>query len=152
MQSAHWWQWGCVTIDRFWINDMIYCTLWHSVWLHFTGHYYTHTSIRPIWGPRPDFNYCQTVGGFLLSGSLSDKSTCLSFTNAADSHQQSFSGPSPAGLTHIRDSPSLDGQVPFIYPRNRVAQLYPQTLGSLFIYNSQGYSGGIRTHLHAGDT
>jgi hypothetical protein len=30
-------------------------------------------------------------------------------------------------LTQIRDSPSLEGQVPvFISPRNRVAQLYPE--------------------------
>jgi hypothetical protein len=37
-------------------------------------------------------------------------------------------------------------------PRNRVAQLYPQALGSLFVasYDSQGYGGGIRTRLHAG--
>jgi hypothetical protein len=37
-------------------------------------------------------------------------------------------------LSQIRDSPNLDGQVPvFISPRNRVAQLYPQALGSLFL-------------------
>jgi hypothetical protein len=31
-----------------------------------------------------------------------------------------------------------------------VAQLYPQTLGSLFVasYDSQGYGGDIRTRLH----
>jgi hypothetical protein len=36
-----------------------------------------------------------------------------------------------------------------IYPRNRVAQLYLQALGSLFVasYDSQGYSGGIRPCL-----
>jgi hypothetical protein len=35
-----------------------------------------------------------------------------------------------------------------------VAQLYPQTLGSLFVasYDSQGYGGGILTDLHAGNT
>jgi hypothetical protein len=56
-------------------------------------------------------------------------------------------------LSQIRDSPNLEGKDPvFISPRNRVAQLYPQTLGSLFVasYDSQGYGGGIRTHLHAG--
>jgi hypothetical protein len=56
-------------------------------------------------------------------------------------------------LSQIRDSPNLEGQVPvFISPRNRVAQLYPQALGSLFVasYDSQGYGGGIRTRLHAG--
>jgi hypothetical protein len=41
----------------------------------------------------------------------------------------------------IWDSPNLEGQVPvFISPRNRVAQLHPQALGSLFVtsYDSQG--------------
>jgi hypothetical protein len=46
--------------------------------------------------------------------------------------EQLLSGPSPA---------ELEGQVPvFISPVNRVAQLYPQSLGSLFVasYDSQG--------------
>jgi hypothetical protein len=35
-------------------------------------------------------------------------------------------------LSQIRDPPNLEGQVPvFIFPRNRVAQLYPQAPGSL---------------------
>jgi hypothetical protein len=53
---------------------------------------------------------------------------------------QSFLGPSPAGLVIIfyyfkfETPPNLEGQVPvFISPRNRVAQLYPQALGSLFL-------------------
>jgi hypothetical protein len=56
-------------------------------------------------------------------------------------------------LSQIRDSPNLEGQVPvFISPRNRVAKLYPQALGSLFVspYDSQGYGGVIRTSLHTG--
>jgi hypothetical protein len=56
-------------------------------------------------------------------------------------------------LTQVRDSPNLEAQVSvFISPRNRVAQLYPQALGSLFVasYYSRGYGGGIRTRLHAG--
>jgi hypothetical protein len=56
-------------------------------------------------------------------------------------------------LFQIRHSPNLEGQVSiFIYPRNRVAQLYSQALGSLFVvsYDSQGYGGGIRACLHAG--
>jgi hypothetical protein len=56
-------------------------------------------------------------------------------------------------LFQIRDYPNLEGQVSvFISPRNRVTQLYPQALGSLFVasYDSQSYCGGIRTHLHAG--
>jgi hypothetical protein len=50
-------------------------------------------------------------------------------------------------LPQIRDSPNLEGQIPlFISSRKRVAQLYPQALGSLFIasYDSQGYGGGLR--------
>jgi hypothetical protein len=53
----------------------------------------------------------------------------------------------------IWDSPNLEGQVPvFIFPRNRVAQLYPRALGSLFVafYDSQGCRGGIPTRLHTG--
>jgi hypothetical protein len=50
---------------------------------------------------------------------------------------QSFSAPLAAELTamsQIRHSPNLEGQVPvFIYPRNSVAQLYPQALDSLSI-------------------
>jgi hypothetical protein len=55
-------------------------------------------------------------------------------------------------LAQIQDSPNLEGHVPvFISPRNRVTQLYPQALDSFFVttYNSQGYSGGIWTCLHA---
>jgi hypothetical protein len=54
-------------------------------------------------------------------------------------------------LSQIRDSSNLEGQVPvFISPRNRVAWLCPQALGSLFVssYDSQGYSGVIRPRLH----
>jgi hypothetical protein len=32
-----------VTKDGFWIDDRIYWTVWHSAWLHFRVHYYTHT-------------------------------------------------------------------------------------------------------------
>jgi hypothetical protein len=54
-------------------------------------------------------------------------------------------------LSQIRDYPNLEGQVPvFKSPRNMVAHLYPQALGSIFVvsYDSQGYGGGIRTRLH----
>jgi hypothetical protein len=53
----------------------------------------------------------------------------------------------------IWDSPNLEGQVPvFISPRNRVAQLYPRALGSIFVvsYDSQDCGGGILTRLHTG--
>jgi hypothetical protein len=51
-------------------------------------------------------------------------------------------------LLLIWDSPNLEGQVPeFISPRNRVAQLYPQALGSIYVasYDLHGYGGGILT-------
>jgi hypothetical protein len=55
-------------------------------------------------------------------------------------------------LFQIRESSNL-GQVPvYISPRNRLAQLYPQALESLFVasYDSQGNDGGIGTRLHEG--
>jgi hypothetical protein len=54
-------------------------------------------------------------------------------------------------LSQIRDFPNLEDQVPvFISPWNRVTQLYPQALSSLFVasYDPQGYGGGIRPRLH----
>jgi hypothetical protein len=48
----------------------------------------------PIWGPRPDICYCQTVAGLLMWGALSDY-CCWS------SPAQSFSGSSPTGLVTI---------------------------------------------------
>jgi hypothetical protein len=53
----------------------------------------------------------------------------------------------------LQGSPNLEGKVlVLISPRNRVAQLYSQALRSLFVasYDSQGYGGGIRPHLHKG--
>jgi hypothetical protein len=47
----------------------------------------------------------------------------------------------------------MKGQIPvFISPRNMVAQLYPQALGTLFVasYDSKGYGGGIRSRHHTG--
>jgi hypothetical protein len=47
-------------------------------------------------------------------------------------------------LSQTRDFPNLDIQVPiFIFPRSRVARIYPQALSSLFVasYDSQGYGG-----------
>jgi hypothetical protein len=39
-----------------------------------------------------------------------------------------------------------------MFPSDRATQLYPQTLGSLFVafYDLQGYGGGILTCLHMG--
>jgi hypothetical protein len=55
-------------------------------------------------------------------------------------------------LSQSRDSPNLEDQVSvFISPRNRVAQLYTQSLGSLFAtsYYSQGYGGSIRIRVES---
>jgi lipopolysaccharide assembly outer membrane protein LptD (OstA) len=57
-------------------------------------------------------------------------------------------------LSQIQYSHNLEILVPvFISPKKRVAQLYPQALGSLFdaSYDSQSYGGGIRTRLYAGN-
>jgi hypothetical protein len=72
--------------------------------------------------------------------------------------EQSILGRSLAELTTIFycliwDSTHLDGQVPvFISTRNRVVQLYPRALDSLYVasYDSLGYCGGILTRLHTG--
>jgi hypothetical protein len=56
-------------------------------------------------------------------------------------------------LSQFRDSPNLEGQVPiFISPRNGMARLYLQALGSIFAasYDSQSYGGGIRPCIQAG--
>jgi hypothetical protein len=81
----------------------------------------------------------------------------MSFTIAADPRQSSHSQVRVRGahdyilLSPVRDFFNLEGQVPvFISPRNRVAQLYPQAVGSLFVasYDSQGLNGGTRPLLH----
>jgi hypothetical protein len=80
----------------------------------------------------------------------------LSFTIAAGPCQRILRSESRGAhdhilLSQIRDSPNLEGQVPVVIsPRNRVARLYPETLGSVFIASSysHGYGGGIRPRLH----
>jgi hypothetical protein len=55
-------------------------------------------------------------------------------------------------LSPIRDFPNLEGQVPvFIYIINRMVQLHPQALGSLFVvcYDSEIYRGFTRTRLNS---
>jgi hypothetical protein len=43
----------------------------------------------PIWGLRPDLDYCRTVAGLLIWGALSDERTCLSFAIATGPRQRS---------------------------------------------------------------
>jgi hypothetical protein len=72
---------------------------------------------------------------------------------------QSFSDPRPSGLMttfyclRFEIPPTWKARSPYLYPpRKRVTQLYPQALGSIFVasYDSQGYSGVIRTRLQSG--
>jgi hypothetical protein len=44
----------------------------------------------PIWGLRPDFNYCLTVAGFLIWGVLSDERTGMSFAFAVGPRQRNL--------------------------------------------------------------
>jgi hypothetical protein len=63
---------------------------------------------------------------FLLQLLLALASTVILFSDSR--------GTRDISLFQIRDSLNLEGQVPvFISPRNRLAQLYSQALGSLFI-------------------
>jgi hypothetical protein len=93
------------------------------------------------------FYCCQTIVSLLMWGALCDERMCLLFTIAAAPRQLSHSWVRDhILLSQIRDSPNLKGEVPvFIFPRNRVALLYPQALSSLFVasYDSQGYGGVI---------
>jgi hypothetical protein len=65
----------------------------------------------PIWGLRPDINYCLTVVGSLIWGVLSDERTGMSFALAAGPRQRSQSRvqvPSDSDhtlLSQIRDFP-----------------------------------------------
>jgi hypothetical protein len=56
-------------------------------------------------------------------------------------------------LLALQPTPNLEGQVSvFIFPSDRVAQLYPQAPGSLSVafYDSKSYGGDILTHLNMG--
>jgi hypothetical protein len=100
----------------------------------------------------------QTVAGLLMWGALTRERFCtlqllLLLASRAILRTESRETRDHILLSQIRDSSNLEGQVPiFISPRNRVSQLYPQAPGSLFVasYDSQGYGGCIRYHLHAG--
>jgi hypothetical protein len=94
----------------------------------------------PIWGSKPHFCYCQTLVGLLMWGTLSKERMGLSFKIAAGPCQCSHSWvqilwDSWPYFT-VSDSRLLihGGPVPVITsPKSRVAQLYLQALGSLFV-------------------
>jgi hypothetical protein len=94
----------------------------------------------PIWSPRPNFYYCQTVAGLLMWGAFSVKrrvchlESLLVLASAVILGSESLGTHDHILLSQIQDSPNLEGQVPvFISPRNRVAPLNPPALGSLFV-------------------
>jgi hypothetical protein len=128
--------------------------------------YFTTGGLQPItsswwqapWDSQPlIFSLTEHLRLLSLCKILSDERMGLSCTIAAGPRQRSHSR-----VRVPRDSwpyftvsdsrlPNLEGQVPvFMSPRNRMAQLYSQALGSLFVasYDSQGYGGGIRPRLH----
>jgi hypothetical protein len=109
-----------------------------------------------IRGPRPDFHYRQTAAGLLIRCAFSDKGMVCRLQLLLTLASAVILGPESHGIhDHILLSQDSrlgqpGGPGPRIYiPRNRVAQLYPQALGSLFVasYVSQGYGGGIPTRL-----
>jgi hypothetical protein len=58
-----------------------------------------------------------------------------------------------ARTSSLPPTPNLDDQVPvFVSPSDSLAHVYIQAPGSLFVafYDSQGYDGGILSHLHVG--
>jgi hypothetical protein len=108
--------------------------------------------VKPHLGPKTRFLLLSVVG-LLKWGSLSDERMALA--SAVIIRSESRGTQDNILLSQIRDSSNLECQVPvFISPRNRVAQLYPQALGSLFVasYDSQNHGGGIRPRLHTGSS
>jgi hypothetical protein len=113
----------------------------------------------PIWGPTLDLVLLWDSWRFVEVERPSWQEKNLSFAIAAGARQRSHSRVRVQSVSWpyftVSDSriPNLDGQVPvFISSRNRVAQLYPQALGSLFFasYHSQGLCLRYSTRLHAG--
>jgi hypothetical protein len=109
-----------------------------------------HTTSNFIFQLNP-CGYSPYVISSLARGWVSLLQLLLIFANAVILMSESRGTQDHILLFHNRDSPNLEAQVPvFISPRNRVAWLYPQVLGSLVVasYDSRGYGGGIRLRLH----
>jgi hypothetical protein len=87
----------------------------------------------PFWGLRPGSSYCQTVAGLLTWGVLWRKDGSVVYNCCWPSSAQSFSGSSSVELVTIFYCLRFES--------------------SIFVvsYDSQGYGGGIRPHLHTGN-
>jgi hypothetical protein len=76
----------------------------------------------PIWGPKPDFYYCQTVVDLLMWSVLSDERRSVVYNYCWPSPAKSFLARNPRGnhdhifLSQIRDCPNLECQVPYLCP------------------------------------
>jgi hypothetical protein len=117
--------------------------------------------VKPHLGPKTRFLLLSGSCGFFYVGRpFWQEDGRVIYNCCWTSPAQSFSSPSPAVLMTIfrclrfETPPTWRARSPYLSARNRVAQLYPQALGSLLVasYDSQGYSGCIRTRLHAGVT
>jgi hypothetical protein len=76
----------------------------------------------PIWDPRLDLYYCQTVEGLLMWGTLSDERTGLSFTIAASPRQRRHSRVRVPWDSRPYFTVS-DSRLPFSSPPTRRARL-----------------------------
>jgi hypothetical protein len=135
---------------------------------HKVQSYFTTGGLPPIrsswhqapWAPQPKifFQLTSCGNGPYVTSSLTRGWVCrlqllLALATAVVLRSKSHRTQDHILLSQIWDSPNLEGQVAvFISPRIRVAKLYPQALGSLFVasYDLQGYGGGIWTCLHMG--
>jgi hypothetical protein len=97
------------------------------------------------------FRVCWCGAPSLTRGRVCRLQLMLAFASAVILGSESLGTHDHILLYQIWDSLNLEGHFPvFISSRKRVAQLYPQALGSLFVasYYTQGYGGGIGTGLH----
>jgi hypothetical protein len=105
----------------------------------------------PLWDLRPDITSCRNVAVWNLRswfcGAPLWREDGSAICSVITQWSESLRTLNHTLLSHLR-LPNLEGQVPvFISPRNRVAQLCPRALGSLYVvsYDSQGCGGGILT-------
>jgi hypothetical protein len=126
--------------------------------------YFTTGGLQPIssswqqapWDSRPVFSFFinWTLAVIvLMQHPLWREDESVVYNCCWSSPAQSFSSRSPAGLMTIfcclrfETPPDWRARSSHLYPpRDKMAQLYPQKLGYLFVasYDSQGYGGGIR--------
>jgi hypothetical protein len=105
-------------------------------------------------GVKPHLGWvCWCGEPSLMGGQVCHLQLLLALTSTVILGSESCGTYSHILLSQVWDSPNLEDQVPiYISPRDRMAQLYPQALGSLFVTSndSQGYSGCVQTCLHMG--